>query len=135
MESPNSYFTWWNRDRSNTYEIRLDRVDRFRRMCEDLGLLEDHVMSDTQPGAEHIPPVPTKFLGEFRASCVDVPDLCEQERKANGKIAERLDEYIRASRPKVTPAYLLGKALSSVRRHGLRTSVRRGREWMKLNLH
>jgi hypothetical protein len=134
MESPTSYFTWWTRDRSNTYEIRLDRVERFRRMCEDLGLLEDHVMSDMQPGAEHIPPVPTKFLGEFRASGVDNPDLCEQEREANGKIAERLDQYIRACRHKMTPITLLGKALNSVRRHGLRTSVRRGGEWMKLNL-
>ncbi len=133
MESPTSYFTWWNRDRSNTYEIRLNRVERFRRMCEDLHLLEDHVMSDTLPGADHTPPIPSKFLREYRTLLADTPDFCEEERRRHQAAAERLEAYVRASTPRTTPLYLLSKAFKSARRYGLRTAAKRGREWIELH--
>jgi len=132
METPTSYYTWWTRDGKNTYDIRKNRVERFRGMCEELGLLEDHVMSDTPPGVERVPPSPRKFLHEYQAAFVDAPNLCVEDRERHGKAAALLEQHVQAIAPKITPGYLVGKAIHSARTHGLRESIRRGREWMKL---
>ena len=133
MQNGTEYANWCVQNGNNTLEVRLDRVQRFRQLADDLGLLEDHVMSEgTMPGMYQVP-TPDRFLQNFRERFLEGADILPEERAAYQSAAKRLSELTATASPPVGPLELAMKAVRSLKKHGVRQSVRRGREWLAIH--
>lgn len=130
MRHKRDYGDWTAKEGGNTPLIRQERVRRFRELCGELGLLEDHVMGWDLSKPPSVPRV-SKFIEMFE-SCFLCPTAGGNgERSFFESAASRLRK--RASLyDTVTVSQLAGKALKNFKYYGLSKSLKRGVEWWKL---
>lgn len=117
---------WHTSDGQNTLDVRQERLERFLRLEEDLGLRGDCLISDSYNFEKRSVPTPEVFLNAYEAHFRTSRDRKELEETRHA--ASRVRDIYRLP----TPPELIYKLVSNLRDQGLRNTFRRGREWLQI---
>jgi len=126
---------WYVADGSNTLEIREDRVNRFMAAAREYGLIEDYLMGDHHVQESKGLPTARAYWKKYVAHWQDNPTCTQDERSTALRIGKDLEDALALFGPKdvpLSPVLLAQKALSSLRRYGIRGAIERGRQWYQI---
>lgn len=122
--------SWYAQEGANSFEVRMARLDRFLAEVAEFGLAEDGVLSDKHLQNNRRTPTGAEFLSACARLSASAAQHDDGEYRAATAGMRRLRAAVTPSR---NPISLLKNAVSTLRRQGLSSTVRRAREWAQLS--